>query len=333
MKGKILLTGSTGFLGSYVATEMATRGKQTLAMARKSSDRSILEKLCLPVTEADLTDPASLLNATAEVETVIHLAAYYTILGKPELYEKITVEGTRNLLEACLRNGVRRFIYCSTTEVIGPVEEPPGNEDSPPNPPLEYGRSKLRTETLVKEYATKGLDYTILRLSGLYGPGNVDDVAYWFITSFAKNSLPTRFIVGSGKSLIQFTHVKDAAWAFMLALEKPETASKQTYIIADRKGYSYAEVYAMLAEICDRRPPRMHVPPFLAKIMIAPVEALNRIRGRESFMWHLSTVDTVTQDRCYSIEKAARELGFNPQYDLKTGLSETVAWYRANGYL
>ena len=54
---------------------------------------------------------------------------------------------------------------------------------------------------------------------------------------------------------------------------------------------------------------------------------------RESFMWHLSTVDTVTQDRCYSVDKAARELGFNPQYDLKTGLGEAVTWYRANGYL
>lgn len=333
MKGRVLLTGATGFLGGYMATEMATRGTQTLAMARKSSDRSTLEELGLLVAEADLTDPASLLDATMGVETVIHLAAYYTLHGKHELYEKITVEGTRNLLEACIRNSVRRFIYCSSTEVIGPVEHPPGNEDSPQNPQFEYGRSKAKAEALVREYAAKGLDYTIMRPSGLYGPGNIDDVAFWFITAFAKNSLPTRFIVGSGQALIQFTHVKDAVQAFMLALEKPDAASRQTYIIADKRGHSYSEVYKTLAEICHRRPPRMHVPPVLAKAMIAPVEALNRIRGRESFMWHLSTVDTVTQDRYYSVDKAARELGFNPQYDLKTGLSETMTWYRANGYL
>jgi nucleoside-diphosphate-sugar epimerase len=77
----------------------------------------------------------------------------------------------------------------------------------------------------------------------------------------------------------------------------------------------------------------MHVPPFLAKVMIAPVEAFNRLRSRESFMWHVGTVDSVTSDRCYSTEKAERDLGFVSQCDLRAGLVETVEWYRANGYL
>lgn len=333
MKGRVLLTGATGFLGRYVAKELTARGTQLIGMVRKTSDRSSLEGLDLPLVEADLTDPATLLSATAGMDAVIHLAAYYTFHGKPELYHKITVEGTRNLLDACVRNGVGRIIYCSTTEVIGPVENPPGSEDSPPKPQFEYGRSKLRAESLVKEYADRGLDFTILRPSGLYGPGNIDDVAFWFITSFAKNALPTRFIVGSGKSMIQFTHARDAAQAFRLALEKPEVASGKTYIIAERNGYSYEQVYGILAEICGRSPPRIHVPPLLAKAMIAPVEALNKLSGKENFMWHVSTVDSVTHHRCYSVEKAVRELGFDPQYDLRTGLRETVEWYRGNGYL
>lgn len=333
MKGKVLITGASGFLGGHIATEMVSKGIRPVAMVRRSSDRSVLEKLGLAMIEADLSDPPSLTRATAGIDTVVHLAAYYTFHGRKELYEKITVDGTRNLLEACLRNGVRRVIYCSSTEAVGPVAEPPGNEESPLNPRFEYGRSKLRAEALVKECATKGLDYTIIRPTGLYGPGNVDDVAFWFITSFAKNSLSTRFIVGSGDTLIQFTHVSDAAKAFLLALEKPEAASGQTYIIADMKCHSYSDVYRMLAEICSRRPPRLHVHPYLAKALIAPVEAFNLMRGTENFMWHTATVDSVTQDRCYSIDKAVRELGFSPQRDLKAGLEETVAWYRSNGYL
>lgn len=331
--GSVLLTGATGFLGSYVAREAIARGIKPIAMARESSDVSVIDGLHLPIVKADLTYPASLLEATAGIETVIHLAAYYTFHGKVELYDKITVEGTRHLLEACVKNGVKRVIYCSSTEAIGPVANPPGDEDSPPNPQYEYGRSKLKAEEIVKEYGRKGLDYTILRPSGLYGPGNVDDVSFWFITSFAKNSLATRFIVGSGKSLVQFTHVKDAAKAFMLALERPEKASGQTYIIADTRGHSYAEIYGMLAGICGRTAPSLHVPPLLAKAMIAPVEALNRIRGKESFMWHVSTVDSVTNDRCYSSAKAERDLGYTAQYDLEVGLKETVEWYRANGYI
>jgi dihydroflavonol-4-reductase len=331
--GGILLTGATGFLGGYVAREAVARGVRPVAMVRGSSKASAVDELGLTKVKADLTDPASLVDATAGIETVIHLAAYYTFHGKAELYDRITVAGTRSLLEACAKNGVKRFIYCSSTEAIGPVDSPPGDEDSPPNPQYEYGRTKLKAEAAVKEFAAEGIDYTILRPSGLYGPGNVDDVAYSFITSFAKNALPTRFIVGSGKSLVQFTHAKDVSRAFLLALEKPAEASGQTYIIADSKAHTYAEVYGMLAEICGRSPPTLHVPPLIAKAMIAPIEAVNRLAGRESFMWHVSTVDSVTSDRSYSGAKAERELGFAPQYDLRKGLAETVEWYRANGYI
>jgi nucleoside-diphosphate-sugar epimerase len=149
--GSVLLTGATGFLGSYVAREAIARGIKPIAMARESSDVSVIDGLHLPIVKADLTEPASLLEATAGIETVIHLAAYYTFHGKVELYDKITVEGTRHLLEACVKNGVKRVIYCSSTEAIGPVANPPGDEDSPPNPQYEYGRSKLKAEEIVKE--------------------------------------------------------------------------------------------------------------------------------------------------------------------------------------
>ncbi|HPC28520.1 MAG TPA: hypothetical protein PKX17_07300, partial [Candidatus Methanomethylicus sp.] len=107
----------------------------------------------------------------------------------------------------------------------------------------------------------------------------------------------------------------------------------KTFIIAAESAHAYAEVYSILAEICGRSPPRHHLHPLLAKAMIAPVEALNRLAGRENFLWHTSTVSSVTSDRSYSIGKAKKELGFTPKYDLKTGLAETVEWYRAKGYL
>jgi nucleoside-diphosphate-sugar epimerase len=88
-----------------------------------------------------------------------------------------------------------------------------------------------------------------------------------------------------------------------------------------------------LCDIRGRKTPRIHVPPWLAKTMIAPVEGINRLTGRENFMWHVKTVDSVIANRWYNIEKAKKELGFAPKYDLKTGLVETVNWYLRNGYL
>ncbi len=330
---KILVTGASGFLGGHLVEEMVSKGFSVIGMVRKSSDTSLLRSIGVDLRIGDLTDPESLSRVTENIDIVIHLAAYYTFFGKKEMYRRINVEGTRLLLEAALRNGVKRFVYCSSTEAIGPVKSPPAEEDSPPNPSYEYGRSKLEAEKIVRSYGEKGVEYTILRPSGIYGPRNVDDISYWFITAFARNALPTRIIVGDGRNLIQFAYVKDVVQGFLLVLDKPDISRNQTYFISEDKAYTYLEVYEILSELCNRAPPRIHVPPVLAKTFVAPVEFLNRLRGRTVFTWKTSTVNDLTCDRAYSIMKAVRELGFKPKYDLRTGLRETLEWYRENGYI
>lgn len=330
---RVLVTGASGFVGGYLVEELVRRGYQVTGMVRRGSNRSLLEGLGIRLVEGDLMDEGSLDRVTQNIDVVVHLAAYYTFSGKREIYERVNVEGTRALLGHSLKNGVKRFIYCSTTEVTGPVQNPPGDEESLGNPQYDYGRSKMKAEGIVKDYASKGLDYTIVRSSGIYGPRNVDDVSYWFITSAYKNSISTRFIVGSGESLIQFTHISDVVQGFALVLEEFEVSKNQVYIISEDGAHTYNEVYKILCDISGRKPPRIHVPPWLAKAMITPVEGINRLTGHENFMWHVKTVDSVTADRWYSIEKAKKELGFAPKYDLKTGLLETVNWYLRNDYL
>jgi nucleoside-diphosphate-sugar epimerase len=330
---RILVTGASGFLGGHLIEEMVSKGYDVIGMVRKSSDTGFLRSLGVELRVGDLTAPESLSQATEGIDVVIHLAAYYTFFGKEDLYRKVNVEGTRLLLEAALNNGVRRFIYCSSTEAIGPVKNPPADEDSPPNPSYEYGRSKLEAEKVVRSYGEGGIEYSILRPSGIYGPRNVNDISYWFITAFAKNALPTRIIVGDGKNLIQFAYVEDVVQGFLLVLEKPEVSKNQTYFISEDRAYTYLEVYKILAELCNREPPRIHVPPLLAKTFVIPVELFNRIRGKVDFTWRTSTVNDMTSDRAYSISKAMKDLGFRPKYDLKTGLRETIEWYRENGYI
>lgn len=330
---KILVTGASGFLGGHLIEEMVSKGYDVIGMVRKSSNTSFLRSLGVKLRVGDLTIPESLKQATEDIDIVIHLAAYYTFFGKKEMYRKVNVEGTRLLLEASLRNDVKRFVYCSSTEAIGPVKNPPAEEDSPPNPSYEYGRSKLEAEKIVRNYGERGVEYTILRPSGIYGPRNVDDISFWFITAYVKNALPTRIIVGDGRNLIQFVHVKDVVKGFLLVLDKPEISENQTYFISEDRAYAYLEVYEILSELCNRAPPRIHVTPILAKAFVAPVELFNRLRGRVVFTWKTSTVNDLTSDRAYSIRKAVRELGFKPKYDLKTGLRETIEWYRENGYI
>jgi len=332
---KVAVTGAAGFLGGHLSEALVERGHDVVALVRRSSDLSVLSRLGVELRYIDLGTGEGLPESLSGADVVVHLAAYYTFHGKWELYKKINIDGTKAMVEAAKRKGIRHFIYCSTTEVIGPVKDPPADELTTPNPQYPYGKSKLIAEGIVRDSCSvkDGMSFTILRPSGIYGPRNVDDVSYWTITSFAKNSLPTRFIVGSGRNLIQFVHVKDVAQGFLLAIEKPEISAGKTYIISDERAYTYEEVYSILSELSNREPPKIHVPKWISAALILPVEVLNMIAGKESFLYHVSTVRSVTQDRAYSIGKAKSELGYLPKHDLRTGLRETVDWYVKNGYI
>lgn len=324
---KVLVTGATGFLGGHLIEEMAKGPHVPICAHRNGSDTGKLDRLGLEKRVFDLTDHGSMHRALEGVDAVVHLAAYYTFTGKKDLYDRVNVRGTADLLKACQETGVRRFIYCSSTEAMGPIASPPGDEDSPLNPQYEYGRSKARAEDLVK---ASGLDWTILRPSGIYGPSNVDDVAYYFITSF--RGFASKFIIGSGRNLIQFVHVKDVVQGFVKALDRP-TSVGGTYIITQARPYTYEEVYRVLAKIFQKGEPRWRLPRPLAKLMMLPIEGFCTLVGRENFLYRRETVESVTSDRAFRIDRARTDLGYEPVYDLPEGMAETVAWYQENGYL
>lgn len=324
---RVLVTGATGFLGGHLIEEMAKGPHVPVCAHRQGSDTSSIDRLGLEKVMFDLTDRGSMLRALKGVDAVVHLAAYYTFTGKKEMYDKVNVKGTGDLLEGCKEAGVKRFLYCSSTEAMGPIASPPGDEDSPLNPQYEYGRSKAKAEELVR---SSGLDWTILRPSGIYGPSNVDDVAYYFITSF--KGFASKFIIGSGKNYIQFVHVKDVVQGFLKALDRPESIGG-VYIITQAKPYTYEEVYRVLANIFQQKEPRWRISKPLAKLMMLPIEGFSSLIGRENFLYRRETVESVTSDRAFVIDRARRDLGYEPVYDLPEGMAETVAWYRENGYL
>ncbi len=330
---KILVTGASGFLGGHLIDELSKKGYSVRGMVRNPAKAGRLRELGVEVFYGDLTLHDTLYSAVKGVDAVVHLAAYYTFVGSKKLYRLVNVDGTRALAEASLKAGVKRFIYCSTTEAIGPVRNPPGDELTPPNPQFEYGRSKLAAEEVVRDLGSKGLDYTIVRPSGIYGPRNVNDVAYWFIMNVAKGGVFSKFMVGDGNYLVQFTHVKDVVEGFTLVLENPEVSSRQTYIISDENAYTYREVYQILAELLDKEPPKYTIHPILAKGLLAFTEIYDRLRGGDNLMLRMKIVDAVTTHRAYRIDKAKKELGYRPQYDLRRGLRDTIKWYRDNGYL
>jgi nucleoside-diphosphate-sugar epimerase len=322
---KVLVTGATGFLGRHLLKQRP-EGICWVPAARKQDDLDLYREEHKEARRFDLHRPEEMREAVRGMDAVVHLAAYYTFHGVKEEYQRSNVDGTKALLDACEKEGVKTFVYCSSTEAMGPTDGM-ATEDAPMRAEYDYGISKMHAEEAVR---SSSLDWRIVRPTGIYGPGNVNDVSYWFITSF-DGSMAARFIIGSGKNLIQFAHVDDVCQGLIRALG-PQ-ASHGVFNITDEKAYTYEEVYAIMAQLVGRKPPKMHLPVWLAKGLIGIAEGMDRIAGRENFLYHVSTVRSVTTDRAYSIEHARKVLGYDPQHPLPEGLKETVEWYRDHGYM
>jgi nucleoside-diphosphate-sugar epimerase len=277
----------------------------------------------------DLQDGKSVKKAVRDVDIVYHLGAYYTFHGMWDTYYAVNVLGTKTLVDAC--ENIDQFIYCSTTEAVGPVRCVPADETHPCNPVYEYGKSKLMAEALINREVEKGFPATILRPVGVYGPRCINDVSYYFMMHTAHNSVFTRFIAGSGEHLVDFVFVKDVVQGFVKARTK--RAVGETYFISSHTPLTYNEVYTILCRLLDRDPPAVHVPSFVAKMSIAPLELLYRIVGKEDFMVHLSTVEATQHDRAYSWEKAHTHFGYTPAYTFEKGAEITLAWYKEHGHI
>lgn len=324
---KVLITGVTGFIGSHLIERMLKDGKyDVIGMARDKGKASALEAKGVKILYADLLDPNSLKNTTAGIDTVIHLAALMRFHAPPDLLVRHNVEGTKFLVEDAINHGVKHFIYISTTEAIGPVASVPGDENSPYNPTYEYGRTKMESELWLREqYKARGFPVTILRPTGVLGPGD-HYVSLSTIRAIAQGKLS--MLPGKADKFVHFTYVEDVVNGILKVLERPEVSFGETFIIAGDEYVTYKEQLTMIAKMTGAKPPTRSVPVALARMYVKYVEWRNKRKGIDDFFWHTSLVDDMTVNRAYSNAKAKRILGFQPEFSLEKALEQTIAYYK-----
>lgn len=331
---RILVTGATGFIGSHLVEKLIEDNHEIVCMVRKTSDTSLLDKIGVETWVADLGNPDSLKLLPRNLDLVYHLASYYTFLGKKELYIKYNEQGTKIILDACEVAGIPHFIYCSSTEAIGAVpfaekKEDYATEEAPYNPQYEYGRSKVRTEIIVKNHEGDTA-WTILRPTGVYGPRCIDDISFWWIEALAKRKIPAWVRVRNAGT-VHFTHVADVVQGFYLA--RKNIAKNQIFNICAEECKSVDEAMRIICKYLGRKPPRFALPKTTLKMAVAPFQAFNGIRGKPEFFMRTAAVESTVQHRIYSNQKAKDLLGFSPKYDWETGFSDTIKWYKENGIL
>ena len=202
---RVLVTGGTGFTGTALVQRLIVLGHAVVALDYKEGLQSDdLRAHGAPIVIGSVTDQQVVERSMKDVEVVFHLAAAFRELNKPDsYYDNVNVGGTRVVLAAARRHGVRKFIYCSTCGVHGKVDRPPATEDAPIRPADYYQRIKYEAEPIVTRETGQGLETVILRPAAIYGPGDPER----FFMIFKRVSEGMFPMFGSGRTLYHFLYV------------------------------------------------------------------------------------------------------------------------------
>jgi dihydroflavonol-4-reductase len=320
-----LVTGATGFLGWHVANKLLARGERVRALVRNTSR---VRELDGEVVTGDLRDPQSLERAVAGCAVVFHVAADYRLWAKDpsELYRS-NVEGTRNLLTAARDAGVERVVYTSTVGCIGVPADRLGDESSEVR--LEdmagaYKRSKFQAEQVAMEFARAGLPVVIVNPTAPivyhdFKPTPTGKI----VVDYLKGDLPA--FVDTGLNLVD---VEDTAEGHLLACERG--ISGERYILGC-ENLTLQQILTRLAAISGGKAPRWRIPYGVAYAAGLASTGWANLTGHEP----RAPIEGVRMSRkkmFVSLDKAKRDLGFNPQ-PVDGALKRAVDWFRSNGYV
>lgn len=325
---KILVTGATGFAGGHLCRRLAGAQYAVRALVRDPTRGVELRRWGVEVVTGDLRDSETLGRATTGIDVVYHIAAAYrqTNLSRKEMWET-NVLGTRNLLDAAERAGVRRFVHCSTIGVHGGIKNPPANEETPYGPGDNYQESKTEGERVVREYMAQGrLPIVVFRPGGMYGPGDLR-----FLKLFRAIKSRWFIMLGSGQITYHLVYIDDLIDGILLCGTK-EKSIGDVFILAGEAPVTLNQLVQVIAETFGVRPPRLRFPVapvylagFLCELVCKPFGINPPLYRRR--------VDFFRKTRSFDISKAKRELGFYPKTDLRTGIKLTADWYREHGHL
>ncbi|MER3546372.1 MAG: NAD-dependent dehydratase [Rhodanobacteraceae bacterium] len=329
MSERVLITGASGFVGSAIVRRLLQAGFEVRALVRPNSRRDNLTGLDIEFVTGDVCDRASLESAMQDCHGVFHAAADYRLWARHPSQIYITnVRGSRNVLLAAARAGVRRMVYTSSVATLGLHEDgTPADEDTP----VSYGdmigdykRSKFLAERRVRELArAQNFDVVIVNPAAPVGPRDIKPTPTGrMILDAARGRMPA--YVESGLDIV---HVDDVAQGHLLAFRRG--ANGRRYILGG-ENLSLREILTRVARIAGRKPPWLRVSPDAVLPLARMAEVWARFSGREPRLT-VAGVELARKHMYFSHARAARELGYAPR-PAQTALEDAVAWFDEHGY-
>ena len=326
---KVCVTGGTGFTGAALVLRLLDEGKAVTVLDNKPGLMADeLTARGAKMRFGSVTDRSAVAESVAGCDIVMHLAAAFRELDVPDsVYRDVNVVGTRIVGEESVKAGVRKLVYCSTQGVHGHIEHPPGDERSPIAPADYYQQTKYEGELELPPLAARGLEYTIIRPTAIYGPG--DPGRFVMIFKRAKRGAFPMF--GNGRTFYHPVYIDNLVDSFLLAAQ-PGKGSGEAYLIADAEYFSIEELVKRVGKAIGVDVRVTHYP-ILPLIVAGHVcEKLCKPFGVSPPIFP-RRVDWFRQVRAFRIDKARRDLGYQPRIDIDEGLRRTGEWYSAHGYI
>ncbi len=333
---KILITGASGFIGSFIVEEALSRGYEVWAGVRKTSSLEYLQDARIKFIDLNFGNQEKLATQLADCrkefggwDYVVHnLGA--TKVAKSEDFDRINFRFTRNLVDALQQAGVtpKKFIYMSSLSVCGPFDEmtmKPIQAGYVPQPNTAYGLSKRKAEVFLE--GLTDFPYIILRPTGVYGPREKD---YFLMIKTIQAGFD--FGMGSVPQHLSFIYVKDLARVVFLAIASP--VEGRSYFISDGQTY-FAPDFRRLVQLYL---PKKHVIPvilplFVVKTVSLLAEKWAKLSGKASTLNSDKYKIMKQRNWICDITPLQQELDFEPRYDLSKGLAESIQWYKQQNWL
>lgn len=308
---KVLVTGGSGFIGRYLVRELLGHGYEVRVLTRRES----MGIESVEVSHGDITDMDTILPALEGIDAVFHNAAYATDWGKKEEIYRTNVKGTKNVAEACSTAGVDRMVFTSSAGIYGfPNSSKEITEESPKKPLNTYHKSKLDAEIELEKFGD--MNISVVRPPLVLGAG-----AKASEITISRIEQGRMAYIGEGNNFISIAHPADVSRCLRLALERGSDGGKYnvvSFICTIR------ELFGEIAARLGVEAPGRHVPypiayaiAFFSELFSKNEPSLTRFR-----------VKSLGTTRSISCEKAEKELGYEPEFDMPSTVDDMVSWYR-----
>lgn len=343
---KILITGASGFIGSFLCEEGLKRGMETWAGMREHSSRRWLQQEKLNFAFLDMTRPEVLAEQLGKYKAkidkwdiIVHAAGATKCLH-PEDFDKHNFECTKNLVTtlSSLDMLPSQFLYVSSLSVLGPIHETmkDGKYDDliatdTPEPNTAYGVSKVKSEQWLKEFfaSQTACSYTIYRPTGVYGPREKD---YYLMAQNIKAHID--FAAGFKPQVITFVYVRDLVSAIFAAIGKGDVANGKIYHVSDGCNYNSRAFSDLIQqELGIKGVLHITAPLWFLRTVCAVSEAFSKMMGKTSTLNGDKYKILSQRNWQCDISPLINDLGYNPEWQLQRGVKECMEWYKDNGWL